>query len=65
MQQTRAQQFQQEIQQALSASEWGSHADPRIRALYRESVLTQLLVYSAVDCHEVREHVRYLAEKNR
>jgi hypothetical protein len=65
MQQTRAQQFQQEIQQALAASEWGSHADPGVRALYRETVLTQLLTYSAVDLVEVREHVRSLAEKQR
>jgi len=60
---TRKDIFRKEIEEMLENSPY-KH-DKALHRLYCMGLLRELLLYSAVDILEVREHIRYLADKSR
>ena len=59
---TRQEEFQREINEMLENSPYKD--DTGLHRLYCMGLLRELLVYSAVDILEVRERIRYLAERD-
>ena len=59
---SRREEFLQEINAALDNSPY-KH-DNNLHRLYCMGLLRELLLYSAVDLMEVRQHIRYLAERD-
>jgi hypothetical protein len=59
---TRREEFREEINEMLENSPYKD--DVNLHRLYCMGLLRELLLYSAVDLMEVRERIRYLAERD-
>ena len=59
---TRREEFLKEINAALDNSPFKD--DTSLHRLYCMGLLRELLLYSAVDMLEVRNHIRYLAKRD-
>lgn len=58
---TRREEFLREIDAALDASKYKDNKD--LHRVYCIGLLKELLAYSAIDMMEVRERIRYLAQR--